>query len=68
MDKDLSHLPAMVWGNTNEESGIKAFEKRMGGQVTKCGLHVSRSHPHIGKNYLLMFSKYLLPSCELGHS
>ena len=42
----------MKWGTKNEESGIKGFEKRMGGQVTKCGLHVSRNYPHIGKYYL----------------
>ena len=51
----------MKWGNKNEESGIKAFEKRMGGQVTKCGLHVSRNYPHIGK-YQIKFLKIFITS------
>ena len=47
--KDISMCPSVKWGNDNEGTAIKAFERKHGGKVTKTGLHISKEFPHIGK-------------------
>lgn len=39
--KDLSHVPAIKWGNENESRAIADFEKTHG-PVEKCGIFVSK--------------------------
>ena len=65
-DIDLSKVPGVDWGNKNESSAIKAFERKHGGKVTKTGLHISKEFPHIGK---LMFDVILQTNCHIrdGH-
>ena len=52
LGKDLSNVPAIKWGRTNEKFGIQELEKKVKGKVTKSGLHISRKYPVIG-NYMM---------------
>ena len=60
--KDLSKIPAIKWGRDNEHRGIEGFEKKMGSKVQKCGLFISKEHPHLGELCFLQLTliEYLL--------
>ena len=49
LGKDISNVPAIKWGRTNEKFGIQELEKLLKGKVTKSGLHISKKYPFIGK-------------------
>ena len=49
LGKDISNVPAIKWGRTNEKFGIQKFEELIKGKVIKSGLHISKKYPFIGK-------------------
>jgi hypothetical protein len=44
---DISHVPAIQWGQQNEAKAINAFQAEHG-EVKKVGLFVSRAVPFLG--------------------
>ena len=53
-------MPAIRWGRDKEVEAIEALECHLGGKITRSGLHISKSHPHIGKAPVFLGSFSLL--------
>ena len=45
---DFLKTAAIQWGIDNEDNAIRDLENQLGGEITRCGLFISKSHQFIG--------------------
>ena len=51
--KSIAHVPAIKYGNHNEQFGITDFERDHPGKITMSGLHISKAYPNLGNFFFL---------------